>query len=96
MTFIHDFHLHDFISKINCLITFLEFFSFVHITSKLNISSNYTEYLKKLVPYYILLLFTILKSLYPISQPICLKKDDFSFAKKKLSHTKKLGLQSFY
>ena len=57
MTFIYGFHLYDFISKIICLITILEFLSFIYVTSKLSISFNHAKYLKGLLPYYILLLF---------------------------------------
>ncbi len=95
VTSVCDFYLPDFTSKIICLITFLEFFSFVYMTSKLNILSNYTKHPKRLVLYYILFLFIILKSLYPTGQLAYLKESNFSFVRKKSSHTK-LGLQSFY
>ncbi len=42
---------------------------------KLSILSDHIEHLKGLVSYYVLpLLFTILKSLHPISQPTCWEK----------------------
>ncbi len=41
---------------------------------KLSIFSNYVEHLKRLVLWYILPLFIILKSPYPISQPAHLEK----------------------
>ncbi len=39
-------------SKIICFNTFLEFLSFVHVTSKLSILSNHAEHPKRLAPYY--------------------------------------------
>ena len=57
MTFVYNFYLPDFISEINYLITFLKFLSFVHMISKLSILFYYAEYLKKLMSYYVLLLF---------------------------------------
>ena len=44
------------------------------MTFKPNILSNYAKYFKKLVPYYVLSFFTILKSLYPTGQPAYLEK----------------------
>ena len=92
MTSPYDFHLPNFIFEIICLIIFPKFLSFVYITSKLSILFNHAKYFIKLASYYILSLFTILKSLYPTDQPACLKEDDFSFARKRLSCTKKSGL----
>ncbi len=50
--------------------------------------SNHAKHPKKLVPYYVPSLFTILKSSYPTNQPARLE-DDFSSRKKS-------SLQSFY
>ena len=94
MTSVYDFYLPDFISEIICLITFSKFFSFIYVTSKLSISSNHTKHPKKLVLYYTLFFFKILKVSYPTGQPAYLEEDDFSFARKILSHTKKSGFQS--
>ncbi len=73
-----DFYLLIFTSKIIQLNTFLEFFSCSHVTSKSSILSNHAKHPKGLVLLYALSLFTILKSLYPIGQPACLEKDNFS------------------
>ena len=43
--------------EIICLNTFLEFFSFVYVTSKLSILSNYTKHPKRLTLYYMLYFF---------------------------------------
>ena len=86
MTSIYLFHFFEIIY----LNTFLEFLNFVYMTSKLSILSNHTEYPKKLAPYYILPFFIILKSLYLISQPACLKK--LLYLRKRFSLIKKLGL----
>ncbi len=48
--------------------------------------SNYAEHLKKLVPYYVLPPFTILKLLYPTSQ-LAYLEDDFN-SRTKSSHIK--------
>lgn len=61
-------------SKIIWLYICLEFFNFVYITLELNILFNNAEHPKELVPYYMLPLFTILKSPYPISQLDYLEK----------------------
>ena len=61
-------------SKIICLNIFLEFLSFVHMTFKLSILSNHIKHFKGLIPCYILLLFTILKSSHLTGQPAYLKK----------------------
>ena len=92
MTFIYNFYLFNFTSKIVCLIIFPEFLSFIYVISKLSILSNHAEHSKRLIPYYVLPLFIILKSPYPIGQPVYLKEDDFSFARKKSSYIKNLDL----
>ena len=71
-------------SKIIYLNIFPKLLSFVYVTSKLNILFNYTKHLQKLALYYILPLFTILKSLYLICQPTYLE-NNFNL-KKKLSY----------
>ncbi len=53
MTSIYLFHLF----KIIRLNTFSEFLSFIHMTSKLNILSNYAEYPNGLAPCYMLSFF---------------------------------------
>ncbi len=53
---------------------FSEFLSFVYMISKLSILPNHTKYLRGLATCYTLLLFTILKSPHPISQPTRLEK----------------------
>ena len=58
------------------------------MTFKLNILLNHIEYLKQLVPYYILLPFIILKSLYSTSQPACLRK--ISSIQKKICPVQKI------
>ena len=50
MTFTYLFHLFEII----CLNTFLEFLSFVHVTSKLSFLSNHAEHPKGLAPGYTL------------------------------------------
>ncbi len=50
MTFTYLLHL----SEIICLNTFSKLLSFVHVTSKLNILSNYAKHPKKLVLCYTL------------------------------------------
>ena len=50
----YNFHLPDFTFEIICLITILEFLSFIYMIFKLNILFNHIKYLKKLVPYYVL------------------------------------------
>ena len=83
----HLFHFFEIIY----LNIFVKFLSFIYVTSKLNILSNYAKHLKELTLCYMLVpFFIILKSLYPINQPACLKEDKFGL-KKKLSYTKKLG-----
>ena len=95
LTPISKLHLPILPTEIIYLNIFSEFLSSIHVTSKLNISFNYTKYLKKLAPYYtILLFFTILKSLHLKDQPVCLE-EDFSL-KKKLPHTQKPSLQDSY
>ena len=54
MTFACDFYLPNFTSEIICLITFLEFSNFIYVTSKLSISFNHAEFVKKLASYYML------------------------------------------
>ena len=56
MTFIYLFYL----SKIIYLNTFLEFLSFIYVTSKLSILFNQTKHSVGLAPYYILLFFIII------------------------------------
>ena len=92
MTCARDFYLSVFLlSKVICLNTFSKCVSFIHMISKLSILSNLTKYFKKLAPCYTMLpLFTIVKSLYLISQPAHLKKDNYS-SRKKLFCIKKLG-----
>ncbi len=74
--------------KIIYLKTFLEFFSFIHVISKLSIWSNYAKHCKEPVQYYTLPVFVILKSLYSTSPLAHLKKDDFS-SRLRSSRTKK-------
>ena len=81
--------------KIICLNTFLEFLSFVYVTSKLNILSNHIKYPKRLIPYYMLSFFIILQFPYPIDELVYLKKDDFN-SKKRLSRMKKSSFQDPY
>ena len=69
----YEFYLF-YLSKINYLNIFSKFFSFVCVTFKLSILSNYVKYLKGLALYYTLSFFTILKSLYPTNQLVYLEK----------------------
>ena len=94
MTSTYDFYLFYFF-KIICLNIFLEPLHFVYITFKLSILFNYAKHLKKLVLCYTLLFFIILKSLYSISQPAYLEKDNFNL-RKNLFCIKNLDFQDFY
>ncbi len=73
MTSIYDIYLF-YLFEIICLNIFSKFLSFVHVTSKLSILSNYAEHPKKLLPYYIEFLFLILKSPHLTDQPTYLEK----------------------
>ena len=91
MTFIYLIHLFEIIYLNN----FSKLLSFVYVNLKLSILSNHTKHFKKLAPYYILSLFTIIKSSYLIGQSTYLEKDDFSL-RKKWFPTKKSGLLDLY
>ncbi len=92
MTTTYNFYLPDFTSEIIYWNTFPKFLSFVYMTYKLSILSNHVKHPKELAPCYMLSLFIILKSLYLISQPACLKK--MTSVREKLVKTLKLSSTS--